>query len=197
MQYIIIFGLMIFAYLLGSISSAVIICKLWGLPDPRTEGSKNPGTTNVLRLGGKWPALATLICDGLKGVIPVLLAKWLGVAPMLQAIILLLACMGHMFPLFFGFKGGKGVATALGGIIALAWPVGFAMLGTWLIVAAIFRYSSLAAILSFIFLPIYIWTLSDRSYIIPLCLLSVIILFMHRENIKRLISGQESKIGAK
>ncbi|MAZ39942.1 MAG: acyl-phosphate glycerol 3-phosphate acyltransferase [Legionellales bacterium] len=188
---------LIASYLMGSISSAIVVCKLWRLPDPRTTGSKNPGTTNVLRLGSKTAAFATLLGDSLKAVIPVLLAKAFGLSPVIQAFVVLLACLGHIFPIFLGFKGGKGVATGLGGILALAWPVGLMLIATWLVIALIFRYSSLAALISFILLPMFITLFSNQNYLMACSLLSLIIILMHRQNIKNLLTGQEGKIGAK
>lgn len=197
MNHLIDVSLIILAYLFGSISSAVVVSKLWRLPDPRTVGSKNPGATNVLRQGKKLPALVTLLGDALKAVIPVLIAKWLGLSPLVQATVVLTACLGHMYPIFFKFKGGKGVATGFGGILALSWPVGLMALATWLIIARIFKYSSLSALVSYLLLPVYIWTFSSRQYIIPICLLSLIVIIKHHKNIKNLIQGKESKIGKK
>lgn len=197
MNHLIDVSLIILAYLFGSISSAVIVSKLWRLPDPRTVGSKNPGATNVLRQGKKLPALVTLLGDALKAVIPVLIAKWLGLSPLVQATVVLTACLGHMYPIFFKFKGGKGVATGFGGILALSWPVGLMTLATWLIIARLFKYSSLSALVSYLLLPVYIWTFSSRQYIIPICLLSLIVIIKHHKNIKNLIQGKESKIGKK
>lgn len=197
MSHIIDVSLIVLAYLFGSISSAVVVSKIWRLPDPRTVGSKNPGATNVLRQGKKLPALITLLGDALKAVIPVLIAKWLGLAPMVQAAVVLAACLGHMYPVFFKFKGGKGVATGFGGILALTWPIGLITLATWAIVARIFKYSSLSALIAYILLPVYIWTFSNRGYIIPITLLSLIVIIKHHQNIKNLIQGKESKIGNK
>jgi acyl phosphate:glycerol-3-phosphate acyltransferase len=189
--------LIFIAYGVGSLSSAIIVCRLWGLPDPRTLGSKNPGATNVLRLGGKIPALVTLLGDSLKAFIPILLAKYLGASPFLQAILVLMTCLGHIFPIFFGFKGGKGVATGLGGVLALSWPLGMAVIGLWLIMAAIFRYSSLAAITAFSLLPCFVYVFSNKQYFFPLLCLAIIVVFKHHANIKKLYLGQEKKIGQK
>jgi len=142
MDYLIVFG----GYLFGSISAAIVTCRLMGLPDPRSEGSRNPGTTNVLRLGGKKAALLTLVGDMLKGLLPVLIAGALTDKPAVLAATALAAFLGHLYPVFFGFTGGKGVATALGVVFGLDWRVGLATVATWLMMAFIFRYSSLAAL---------------------------------------------------
>jgi len=187
----------ILAYLFGSISSAILICKLFGLQDPRTFGSKNPGATNVLRLGGKKIALLTLLGDSVKAVIPVLIAKFFGLSHMVQSFVVLAACIGHMFPLFFKFKGGKGVATGFGGIVALAWPVGLMTLATWLVIAITFRYSSLSALISFLLLPFYVWLLSEPNYLLGCTLLSIIVIVKHHSNIKNLLTGKEDKFSDK
>jgi len=197
MTHIIDISLIILAYLFGSISTAIIVSKLWRLPDPRTVGSKNPGATNVLRHGGKAAAITTLLGDALKAVIPVLIAKWLGLSPLIQATVVLAACLGHMYPIFFKFQGGKGVATGFGGIIALTWPVGLMTLITWAIIARIFKYSSLSALISYLLLPFYIWMFSDRHYLIPVSLLSLIVIIKHHQNIKNLIHGKENKLNLK
>jgi len=186
------------AYLFGSISSAIIVCKIMRLPDPRTQGSKNPGATNVLRIGGKGPALITLLGDMLKGVIPVLVAKWLGLPDITIAFVTFAAFIGHLFPLFFGFAGGKGVATALGCLLALSWPTGLTWIATWLLIAGLFRYSSLSALIASIFAPFYIWYFTHHFiYVITIALLSLILIYRHRSNIHNLIAGKESKIGKK
>jgi acyl phosphate:glycerol-3-phosphate acyltransferase len=185
---------MIGAYLLGSISSAVLICRLAGLGDPRAQGSGNPGTTNVLRLGGKKLAIFTLLGDMLKGFIPVYLAHFTSLSAMALSFIALAAFIGHLFPVFFGFKGGKGVATALGVLLALAWPVGCAALITWIVVAALFRYSSLAALITAVLLPLYVYLWSNPEYLIAVIIISLLLIIKHRDNILRLWSGKESKI---
>ncbi|HEY5789789.1 MAG TPA: glycerol-3-phosphate 1-O-acyltransferase PlsY, partial [Gammaproteobacteria bacterium] len=144
------------AYLLGSLSSAVIVCRLAGLPDPRSGGSGNPGATNVLRLGGKRLAAVTLLGDLLKGLLPVLAARLLGVEPALLGVIALAAFLGHLYPLFFGFRGGKGVATALGVLLGLDWVVGLATLLTWLAVALLSRYSSLSSLVATALAPAWV-----------------------------------------
>lgn len=185
----------IIAYCFGSISSAIITCKLLRLPDPRTQGSGNPGATNVLRIGGKKAALATLLGDILKGVIPVLLAKWYGLATLGLALVALAAFIGHLYPVFFRFQGGKGVATFFGCILALAWPVGVAIIATWLIIAILFRYSSLAAVISAIAAPFYTWFFTSPTYTIIVCVISILLIYRHRSNIQNLLAGKEDKIG--
>ena len=133
------------AYLLGSVSTAIIVCKLMGLPDPRTEGSGNPGATNVLRVGGKKAAAITLFGDTLKGLLPVLIARAFTSDPLILGLVGLAAFLGHLYPVFFGFKGGKGVATMLGVLFGYSWWVGLATAATWLIVAKVFKVSSLSA----------------------------------------------------
>ncbi|WP_373280458.1 glycerol-3-phosphate 1-O-acyltransferase PlsY [Methylogaea oryzae] len=186
------------AYLMGSVSSAVVVCRAMGLPDPRAEGSKNPGATNVLRIGGKKAAAITLFGDVLKGVLPVVLGKALGVEPMLLAMIGLAAFLGHLFPVFFGFQGGKGVATAVGVLAAFSWQVGLALLGTWLAMAAISRISSLSALTASVLAPFYVWWLSgDMAMTATAGLLSVLLVWRHKGNIQRILSGTESRIGQK
>src|SRR3989338_4336302 len=186
------------AYFFGSISSAIIVCKLMRLPDPRTEGSKNPGATNVLRIGGKGPALITLLGDVLKGVIPVLLAKWMGLDPIGLAGVTFAAFLGHLYPVFFEFCGGKGVATLLGCLLALFYPIAIAWMLTWIFIALIFRYVSLASILSSLFAPIYIWYFTHHLiYAFTFLLMGLLVTYRHRQNISNLIHGKERKIGKK
>ena len=183
------------AYLLGSISSAIIVCHLLGLPDPRGEGSGNPGATNVLRIGGKKAAAVTLIGDMLKGLIPVLIAKLLGAGVAIQALVAVAAFLGHLYPVFFGFRGGKGVATALGVLLGLHWPVGLLTMATWLIIAKVFKVSSLAALLSILVTPLYIWWLiPERSLIIAMLFMGGLLFWRHRSNIRNLLEGSEDKI---
>jgi glycerol-3-phosphate acyltransferase PlsY len=183
------------AYLLGSISSAIVICKILGLPDPRAQGSGNPGATNVLRFGGKKAAIVTLIGDILKGLIPVLLAKWLNFDDVIIALVALAAFLGHLYPIFFGFQGGKGVATAFGCLVALSWPVGVALAVTWLLIAVIFRYSSLAALITALLAPVYTFYFTNEVFTIMVTVMSVLLLFRHRKNIQNLLHHQERKIG--
>lgn len=190
-------SLCLLAYCVGSISSAVVVCKLTGLPDPRTTGSKNPGTTNVLRIGGKKAAIATLLGDGLKGFIPVGLALQIDPRPEVVGPVMIAAFLGHLYPVFFGFQGGKGVATAIGAILALAWPVGLMTVATWLIVVLITRISSLSALIAAVLAPIYIAWWLDLKFAIPVIIMSLFIFWRHRSNIVRLISGTEPKLGTK
>lgn len=186
------------AYLVGSLSSAIIVCRLMGLPDPRTVGSKNPGATNVLRVGGRKAAIITLLGDVLKGVIPVLIGKWYGFGSMGLALIAFGAFLGHLYPIFFRFEGGKGVATAIGCLLALSWPAGLCWLATWLLVAAIFRYSSLAALIASLLAPFYIYIFThDDIYVLILTLMSALLIMRHASNIRNLLAGKESKIGQK
>lgn len=186
------------SYVFGSISSAIIVCRLAGLDDPRSKGSKNPGATNVLRLGGKKYALLTLTGDVLKGVIPVLIAKHLELSELTIALTMLFAFLGHLYPVFFGFIGGKGVATAFGVIFAAYWVLGAISLLIWLVIAAIFRYSSLAGLVAFILAaPISVWLGLNNYISISLLIISLFQIYRHQDNIQKLIQGKESKIGKK
>ena len=183
-------------YLLGSVSSAVLVSRLMNLPDPRSEGSGNPGATNVLRLGNKVGAGLTLAGDILKGALPVLVARWLVDDSLTVALAGAGAFFGHLFPLFFGFKGGKGVATALGVFAAVSLSVAGGLALTWLVVALVFRYSSLAALVSAVSAPAWAWwILSDPVYTGLAALLALMLALRHRANIGRLAAGTESKIG--
>ena len=184
------------AYLAGSVASAVLVCRAMGLPDPRAEGSGNPGATNVLRIGGKGPAALTLAGDVLKGVLPVLLARGLALSPTVEALCALASFLGHLHPLYFRFRGGKGVATALGAITALAWPVGCVMAALWLAVAALTRYSSLASMAAAIGAPVAaLWLAPDPASQRVLLVIAAFVLWRHRANVRRLIDGTESRIG--
>ncbi len=184
------------AYLLGSLSSAVIVSQALKLPDPRRLGSRNPGATNVLRLGGKKAALLTLLGDVLKGLSPVLLAKWLAVEPMVLACVGLSAFIGHLYPVFFGFAGGKGVATALGVLTGFAWPIGLALVLIWIAVASVSRLSSLAALVASLLAPVFAWQLMNAPEIKTVTtLMALILVWRHRQNIRRLLKGEESRIG--
>lgn len=183
------------AYLAGSLSTAIIVCKLMGLPDPRTQGSGNPGATNVLRVGGKKAAAITLLGDALKGVLPVLIAQWLGATPLILALTAFAAFMGHLYPVFFGFKGGKGVATAFGAYIPMVWPVALALLGTWLVIAKVFKISSLSALIAAALAPLYMWLLRpEPEFIVVSIVMSLILIWRHRSNIQKLLQGAEGKI---
>ena len=189
-------ALIVLAYLLGSLSTAIITCKLMGLPDPRTQGSKNPGATNVLRFGGKKAAAVTLFGDFLKGLLPVLIGLALKMDPQTLALIAMAAFLGHLYPVFFGFQGGKGVATALGVILGLSWQVALAAMLTWLVMAKVFKISSLSALIAAVLTPLYCWLLTpQQEFIILLIVVSVLLIWRHRSNIRNLISGSEGKIG--
>ena len=188
--------MIICAYLLGSISSAVLICRLLRLPDPRSVGSHNPGATNVLRIAGKKTALTVLICDMLKGTIPVWSGYYLNIDPLMLGLIGIAACLGHMYPLFFHFKGGKGVATALGAIAPIGLELTAMVIVTWLVVVFIFRYSSLAALVTVLLTPFYTWMIKPH-YTLPVAMLCCLIVLRHQENIKRLFIGTEPKVGEK
>jgi len=190
-EYLIVIG----AYLLGSLSAAIITCRLMGLPDPRTQGSHNPGATNVLRYGGKTAAIITLVGDCLKGLLPVLLAQWLEATPLLLALTGLAAFIGHLFPVYFGFKGGKGVATAFGVLLGLAWPVALAVLITWLVMALLFKTSSLSALTAAVLCPFYMAWLQDQTpLLIVSIVMSVLLIWRHQSNIRNLLRGVEDKI---
>ena len=195
------------AYLVGSLSFAVIVSRLMGLDDPRTYGRQNPGATNVLRSGNTAAAIATLLFDALKGYLPVLLVKVfgpdVGLDDLAVAWVAIAAFIGHLWPVFFSFKGGKGVATAAGILFGVEPLLGLATLSTWLIVAIFFRYSSLAALAASLFAPAYYlfgdnlaWQTSQAE-LLAVMVMSALLLMRHKDNIARLVRGQETKIGAK
>lgn len=195
------------AYIVGSLSFAVIVSRLMGLSDPRTYGSKNPGATNVLRSGSKPAAVVTLLLDAAKGWLPVALIAWYGKAWGLEegtmAMAGLAAFAGHLFPVFFRFQGGKGVATALGVLFGIHWGLGLATALTWLIIAWFFRYSSLASLVAAVFAPVYYvfgdgvaWYL-DKSILMAMAVMALLLLWRHAQNISRLVKGTESRLGAK
>ncbi|MFM8333899.1 MAG: glycerol-3-phosphate 1-O-acyltransferase PlsY [Candidatus Methylumidiphilus sp.] len=184
------------AYLLGSLSSAVITSRVMGLPDPREEGSKNPGATNVLRLGGKKAAVLTLVGDMAKGLAPLLIAQALDMPPDMLASVGLAAFVGHLYPLFFGFKCGKGVATAAGVFYGYSWQVGLAVMLTWIAVAFITRISSLSALVAAALAPAYVWfALGSPPLVAASALMSALLIWRHKGNIQRIMRGEESKIG--
>lgn len=185
--------MIIAAYLLGSISSAVLISRLYRLPDPRNSGSGNPGATNVLRLGGKSAAAMVLVADILKGMLPVWISYFLGINPFLLGIIGIAACLGHIYPLFFHFQGGKGVATALGALAPIGWDLSGMLIGTWIIALAVTGYSSAASLIAALSAPMLTW-LVKPEYTMPVSMLSCLIIFRHHENIRRLLDGEETKI---
>lgn len=185
-------SLIIFAYLLGSVSAAIITCKVMGLPDPRTTGSNNPGATNVMRIGGKKAAVITLLGDMLKGLLPVLIARLFTAEELTLAVVAVAAFLGHLYPVFFGFKGGKGVATSLGAIAGVSWPVALAMIVTWLIVAYGFKISSMAALVASALSPFYFWWFSgSMTYMITGTFIAILLIWRHRSNIQRLLEGTE------
>ncbi|QZN94943.1 glycerol-3-phosphate 1-O-acyltransferase PlsY [Symbiopectobacterium purcellii] len=186
-------GMIIFAYLCGSISSAILVCRIAGLPDPRQHGSGNPGATNVLRIGGKTAAATVLVFDVLKGMLPVWGAYALGVTPLYLGITAIAACLGHIYPVFFRFRGGKGVATAFGAIAPVGWDLTGVMTVTWLLTVLLSGYSSLGAIVSALIAPFYVWWFKPQ-FTFPVAMLSCLILMRHHDNIQRLWRGQESKI---
>jgi glycerol-3-phosphate acyltransferase PlsY len=186
----------LFAYLLGSVSSAIVVAKLFGLTDLRLVGSGNPGATNILRYGGKKAAVLTLVGDILKGVVPVLAAHLLNVDVVTLALTMLAAFLGHLFPLYHGFKGGKGVATAAGVLLALNGWVGLAVIASWLAVAFATRYSSLSAIVATLLAPLLVWWLTHEPVlVIATAVMGAILLWRHQSNIKKLLAGTEPKIG--
>ena len=194
----------VLAYLVGSLSFAVIVSRLMGLKDPRSYGSHNPGATNVLRSGNKKAAVATLLLDGLKGWLPVVLVKWFGKDYGLEdgtmAAVAFAAFFGHLFPVFFKFQGGKGVATAAGALLGIDWLLGLATLATWLIIAYFTRYSSVASMASAAFAPVF-YLLGDRgpwyaerSVLLAIFMIGLLLVIRHRENINKLVLGKESKL---
>jgi glycerol-3-phosphate acyltransferase PlsY len=182
-------------YLFGSISTAILTCHLMGLPDPRSEGSGNPGATNVLRLGGKKAAFLTLSGDMLKGLVPVLIAQALHASPLIQSATALAAFLGHLYPVFFSFRGGKGVATALGVAFGLYWPVGLSVAGIWLLMAFVFRISSLSALTAMLLAPACFWLLKpEPAFIGAMIAITLMLFWRHRTNIRDLLNGTEGKI---
>jgi len=195
------------AYLLGSLSFAVIVTRAMGMADPRTYGSKNPGATNVLRSGSKAAAVVTLLLDAVKGWLPVVLVKWFGQPYGLEdgtvALVGLAAFLGHLWPVFFRFEGGKGVATALGVLLGISVWLGLATALTWLIIAFFFRYSSLASLVAAVFAPVYYllvdgvaWN-AETPIAVAIGVMAMLLAWRHKENIKRLIEGKESRLGKK
>ncbi|MEJ7930739.1 glycerol-3-phosphate 1-O-acyltransferase PlsY [Ramlibacter sp. AN1015] len=195
------------AYLLGSLAFAVIVSRAMGLSDPRTFGSKNPGATNVLRSGSKVAAGLTLLLDACKALVPVLLVRAYGAPHGLEegtvALVAVGAFLGHLYPVFFRFEGGKGVATFFGAVFGIDWMLGVATGLTWLIIAFFFRYSSLASLVAAVFAPMYFllgdriaWS-ADAPEVAALCFMALLLAMRHRANIGRLIKGTESRLGAK
>lgn len=185
------------AYLIGSVSTAVIVCRMMGLGDPRQAGSGNPGATNVLRLGGKFPAALTLLGDALKGFLPVVVTWLIVKHPPTVALVALAAFLGHLYPVFFDFRGGKGVATALGALLGISGATGALALLTWLACSLTFRKSSLAALITFALIPIYLTMTGETVYTVAFLVIGALIFYCHRDNIKRIMAGTEPKIGDK
>jgi glycerol-3-phosphate acyltransferase PlsY len=187
------------SYLIGSLSMAIIVCYCFGLPDPRTIGSNNPGATNVLRIGGnkaKTAALITFFGDIIKGLIPILIARQLGADEIIQALVGLAACIGHLYPVFFGFKGGKAIATSLGVLLGFSWALGGIVFCTWALVLGISRTSSLAALISACLVPVYtMWLAPHPAFIAASFIIFCISIWRHTDNIKRLLKGEEHRFG--
>jgi glycerol-3-phosphate acyltransferase PlsY len=189
-------GVAALAYLLGSVPFGLVAARLFGLPDPRTIGSKNIGATNVLRTGSKGAAATTLLLDALKGLVAVVLARWL-VGDGAAQIAALFAFLGHCYSVFLGFKGGKGVATFLGAVYGLAFPVGIAASLIWLITCVATRYSSLSALVAAFFTPVVAALIVGPHFFVVLSVMAFVLAWRHRENISRLLAGTEAKVGAK
>ena len=186
---------LVVAYCSGSICSAILVSNLFNLPDPREEGSKNPGATNVLRLAGKKYAAIVLLADMLKGTLPVLLAKLILADPMVVGFTCFAAVFGHVYPIFFGFKGGKGVATALGALLGFHFLLGVLVIATWLLIAKFWHYSSLASMITLLLAPFYsLFAVGNTSAFVPLLFIALLILYQHRNNLTRLMDGNEPKI---
>ena len=185
----------VLGYLCGSLASAVIVCRIMKLPDPRKEGSGNPGATNVLRLGGKKAAAFTLVGDALKGTIPVLLAHLLSDSPATLSATAVAAVVGHMYPIFFQFKGGKGVATAFGAVAALVYPVALFMAAVWVLAAMATRYASLASMSAAVAAPLFALVfIQVTAYVLALTIIAALLVYRHRDNIQRLRDGTENEI---
>jgi len=186
----------VLAYTLGSVSSAIIVCRLMGLPDPRSEGSGNPGATNVLRIGGKKAAALTLVGDMLKGYLPVALALWFGLDASTVIAIGIAAFVGHLWPVFFGFAGGKGVATELGVLFGLHPVIGALSAAVWLFIAKGLKVSSLAALVAMALAPVFTWYWSGSLvWALGVAAMSLILIWRHKSNIQRLLNGEESALG--
>ena len=186
----------VLAYIIGSFSTAIITCKVMGIEDPRNTGSNNPGATNVLRHGGKKAAIITLFGDMLKGLIPVLLVTQLQLEAPVIALVGLFALLGHVFPVYYSFKGGKGVATYYGVILGMSWQVGLIALVIWLLVAAILKISSLSALISIFATPFILWYFTQSIELTAaVALMSIVVFWRHKKNIKSLLQGSEAKIG--
>jgi glycerol-3-phosphate acyltransferase PlsY len=186
------------AYLTGSVSAAIITCRIMGLPDPRSSGSKNPGATNVLRLGGKKAAIITLSGDLFKGLLPVLAAQLMQLDMNIIALTGLAAFLGHLYPIFFNFKGGKGVATALGVYFGLYWLAGLLFVVVWLLVASISRISSLSALTATLLIPVFFYYIDESPWVVgTTSVMAILIFWRHRSNIKNILNGVEKRLGHK
>lgn len=180
------------AYFAGSISSAIIVCSVMGLPDPRGQGSGNPGATNVMRIGGKKAAGITFLGDMLKGLIPVYAANLFGVSTEILALTGVAAFLGHLYPVFFGFKGGKGVATSVGVLLGFSWFLGVAVMVTWVLIYKISRISSLAALVASTLSSVYAWyAVGDLNIVSATVFMTIVLLWRHKANIQRLLAGEE------
>jgi glycerol-3-phosphate acyltransferase PlsY len=187
--------LVIGAYLLGSISSAIIVCRVMGLPDPRSQGSNNPGATNVLRIGGKKAAAITLLGDSLKGLLPMVAAHLLGATALVLAFTGMAAFLGHLYPIFFRFRGGKGVATALGVQFGLHWGIGLGVALIWLFIAKVVNISSLSALVSMALAPLIVWFIwPEPELVVMQIVMSSMLFWRHRSNIQNLLQGAEGTI---
>ncbi len=191
-------SMIIFGYLAGSISAGILVARVMGLGDPREDGSGNPGATNLLRLGGRKAAIITLLADAAKGLIPVLIAHALQLETHWLALVGIAAFLGHLYPVFFGFRGGKGIATGFGVMLGWHWLMGVGALLTWVIIAGVFRISSLSALVSFALAPVYVLILTgDRALAGAAAVMALITTWRHRGNITRIANGEEPKIGRK
>ncbi len=187
--------LIVAAYLVGSLSAAIITCRLMGLPDPRTQGSGNPGATNVLRVGGKQAAVFTLLGDMLKGLLPVLLARALQAPDELVGLVAAMAFLGHLYPVFFGFRGGKGVATAVGVLFGIDWVLALIAVATWLLVVLISRISSLGALSAAALTLVYAWVLLENRFLVGcIAAMCLLLIWRHRSNIRKLLDGSENRV---
>ncbi|MFK8028023.1 MAG: glycerol-3-phosphate 1-O-acyltransferase PlsY [Gammaproteobacteria bacterium] len=195
----VIYGLsIILAYLAGSISSSILIARFFQLPDPRSLGSGNPGATNMLRTGSKKAAALTLVGDLLKGLIPLLIARGLGADLTLLCLMGLAATLGHMYPIYYQFRGGKGVATTLGVLLGINWLLAIIWIATWISTAKLSGYSSLGALIATALLPIVAYFIQQPMIVIYLMLIiAILVIWRHQSNIKNLLAGKESKIGSK
>lgn len=188
---------LVIGYLLGSVNCAILVCQYTKKGDPRQQGSNNPGATNVLRVAGKNAAIITLLGDGLKGFLAVFAARLFGLHGAEIALVGLAAFLGHLYPVYFKFQGGKGVATFLGVLLGLHLLLGVAAAVTWVVVAMVWRYSSLAALIAAITAPFYSVFFFHNGYFVPLLIMAILLIYRHRENIARLRTGTESKINSK